>query len=91
MPEKIALIEFHGGRCHLVADAGSVYDEARRIAAETGGSVAWTPDAAAAAEGADVLVTDYSSVMFDYSVTRRPMIFFVPDMDAYREALAQLA
>ena len=36
-PEKIALIEFHGGRCDLVADAGSVYDEARRIAAETGG------------------------------------------------------
>src|SRR5436853_268280 len=36
-PEKIALIEFHGGRCHLVTDAGSVYDEARRIAAETGG------------------------------------------------------
>ncbi|MCW2510605.1 MAG: Cysteine synthase, partial [Modestobacter sp.] len=35
--EKIALIEFHGGRCHLVADAGSVYDEARLIAAETGG------------------------------------------------------
>jgi cysteine synthase len=36
-PEKIALIEFHGGRCHLVEDAGTVYDEARRIAAETGG------------------------------------------------------
>jgi cysteine synthase A len=36
-PEKVELIEFHGGRCHLVADAGTVYDEARRIAAETGG------------------------------------------------------
>jgi cysteine synthase A len=36
-PEKVALIEFHGGRCHLVADAGTVYDEARRIAAEAGG------------------------------------------------------
>ncbi len=36
-PEKIALIEFHGGRCHLVSDAGTVYDEARRIATETGG------------------------------------------------------
>jgi cysteine synthase len=36
-PEKIALIEFHGGRCRLVADPGTVYDEARRIAAETGG------------------------------------------------------
>jgi cysteine synthase A len=36
-PEKIALIEFHGGRCHLVADPRTVYDEARRIATETGG------------------------------------------------------
>jgi cysteine synthase A len=36
-PEKVALIEFHGGRCHIVADAASVYDEARRVAAETGG------------------------------------------------------
>ncbi len=36
-PEKIALIEFHGGRCHLVDDPGTVYDEARRLAAETGG------------------------------------------------------
>jgi cysteine synthase A len=36
-PEKVALIEFHGGRCHLVDDAATVYDEAWRIAAETGG------------------------------------------------------
>lgn len=36
-PEKIALIEFHGGRCHLVPDPTSVYDEARRIAEESGG------------------------------------------------------
>lgn len=36
-PEKIALIEREGGRCHLVADAGAVYDEAVRLATETGG------------------------------------------------------
>jgi len=36
-PEKISLIEFYGGRCHLVDDAGAVYDEARRLEAETGG------------------------------------------------------
>jgi cysteine synthase A len=36
-PEKIDLIEFHGGRCHLVADPSTAYDEARRIAADTGG------------------------------------------------------
>ncbi len=35
--EKIALIEFYGGQCHLVDDAGAVYDEARRLEAETGG------------------------------------------------------
>jgi ornithine carbamoyltransferase len=35
-----------------------VLDRAARIAAETGGSVRWTPDPAAAAEGAHVLATD---------------------------------
>jgi cysteine synthase A len=36
-PEKIALIEAQGGRCHLVEDPATVYDEARRIAAENKG------------------------------------------------------
>ena len=36
-PEKIALIEFYGGRCHFVEQAGEVYDAARAIAHETGG------------------------------------------------------
>ncbi len=36
-PEKIALIEWYGGSCAFVDSAGEVYDEARRIAAETGG------------------------------------------------------
>jgi CDP-glycerol glycerophosphotransferase (TagB/SpsB family) len=34
---------------------------------------------------ADAMITDYSSVMFDYSVTGRPMIFFVPDLAKYRD------
>ncbi|WP_406281282.1 PLP-dependent cysteine synthase family protein [Embleya sp. NBC_00896] len=36
-PEKIELIEFHGGRCHLVDDASTVYDVSRALAAESGG------------------------------------------------------
>ena len=36
---------------------------------------------------ADVLVTDYSSVMFDYSVLERPMVFFVQDLERYRDTL----
>jgi len=34
---------------------------------------------------ADLLITDYSSMMFDYSVTRRPMIFFTPDFEEYTD------
>jgi cysteine synthase A len=35
--EKIAQIEFYGGRCHLVDSANAVYDEARTLAEQTGG------------------------------------------------------
>ena len=35
--EKRRLIEFHGGRCHLVDDPRTVYETAARLAAETGG------------------------------------------------------
>lgn len=36
-PEKIALIEFFGGRCHLIDAAGQVGAEAQRLARETAG------------------------------------------------------
>jgi CDP-glycerol glycerophosphotransferase len=35
---------------------------------------------------ADVLVTDYSSAMFDYAVLDRPIVLHVPDWAAYRVA-----
>jgi CDP-glycerol glycerophosphotransferase (TagB/SpsB family) len=34
---------------------------------------------------ADLLITDYSSMMFDYSVTGRPMLFFTPDIEEYTD------
>src|SRR5437763_16279730 len=33
---------------------------------------------------ADVLVTDYSSIMFDYAVLDRPVVIHAPDWDEYR-------
>jgi cysteine synthase len=36
-PEKISLIEFQGGKCHLVGDPTQVVYEARRLAGELGG------------------------------------------------------
>ncbi|MEH0937847.1 bifunctional glycosyltransferase/CDP-glycerol:glycerophosphate glycerophosphotransferase [Micromonospora psammae] len=35
---------------------------------------------------ADVLVTDYSSAMFDYAVLDRPIVVYAPDRDAYQLA-----
>lgn len=36
-PEKIAAIQFYGGRCHLVPSAHAVYGESERLARELGG------------------------------------------------------
>jgi CDP-ribitol ribitolphosphotransferase len=41
------------------------------------------PDINALLLAADVLVTDYSSVIFEYALLGRPMVFFAPDLEAY--------
>jgi CDP-glycerol glycerophosphotransferase len=35
----------------------------------------------------DVLITDYSSLFFDYAQLRRPMLFFTYDLENYRDVL----
>lgn len=35
----------------------------------------------------DVLITDYSSVFFDYAILNRPIVFFVHDLAEYRDKL----
>lgn len=34
----------------------------------------------------DVLITDFSSVYIDYEILKRPILFFLPDIDEYRKA-----
>lgn len=38
----------------------------------------------------DVVVTDYSSLMFDFAVTKRPCFLYVPDLDEYLKRERQL-
>jgi CDP-glycerol glycerophosphotransferase len=35
----------------------------------------------------DILVTDYSSVFFDYAILRRPIVFYAYDLERYRDQL----
>jgi len=38
----------------------------------------------------DVLVTDYSSALFDYAVLDRPMVYFMYDLESYRDEVRGL-
>jgi CDP-glycerol glycerophosphotransferase len=35
--------------------------------------------------GADILISDYSSVFFDFSILERPMFCYAPDLETYQE------
>ena len=45
------------------------------------------PDVAELYLAADVMITDYSSTMFDFAVTGKPMVFFTYDHAAFRDEL----
>jgi CDP-glycerol glycerophosphotransferase len=45
------------------------------------------PDIAELYLAADVLVSDYSSAVYDFAVTGKPILLFAPDLDRYRDAV----
>jgi CDP-glycerol glycerophosphotransferase len=45
------------------------------------------PESADLYLAADLLVTDYSSAMFDFAVTGKPMLFYTYDLEHYRDDL----
>jgi CDP-glycerol glycerophosphotransferase len=63
---------------------------AGRLAIPPGAPVIDVSDRAESAElylAADMLVTDYSSAMFDFAVTGKPMVFYTYDLEHYRDDL----
>ncbi|WP_030201275.1 CDP-glycerol glycerophosphotransferase family protein [Streptomyces sp. NRRL S-87] len=53
--------------------------------------VSWLPDPAALLLVADVLVTDYSSLMCDFTLTGRPVLLHTPDLEDYRDRVRGLS
>ncbi|MGX2997257.1 CDP-glycerol glycerophosphotransferase family protein [Streptomyces sp. JNUCC 64] len=75
--DHVLLVRRHSNTVDAVPGAGDgfVYD------------VSEYPDIAELYLAADVMVTDYSSVMFDYAHLKRPMLFFTYDLEHYRDTL----
>lgn len=61
------------------------------VAADRVLDVTGYPDVSDLLALADVLVTDYSSVMFDFSATGRPMVFHVADAEHYEREVRGFA
>src|SRR3712207_4483149 len=49
--------------------------------------VSWYPDVHELYLAADVMITDYSSTMFDFAITGKPMLFYTYDLEHYRDTL----
>jgi CDP-glycerol glycerophosphotransferase len=75
--DHVLLVRLHSNIVDGVPNAGDgfVYD------------VSLYPEIAELYLISDVMVTDYSSAMFDYANTRRPMLFFTYDLADYRDRL----
>jgi CDP-glycerol glycerophosphotransferase len=74
----------------LVRRHAKVADEVRDADGEFARDVSLWPDVNELMLVTDVLVTDYSSLLFDFAVTRRPMLFFTYDLEDYRDRLRGL-
>ena len=75
--DAVVLVRGHSRTLHPGRDS-----EGPRVVDVTG-----FPDTSQLLLAADALITDYSSVMFDFSATGKPMYFLVPDMAHYRGEL----
>ena len=71
----------------LVRGHSSTWEHGRDHTASGLLDVTGYPDVSDLLLVADVLVTDYSSVMFDWVSTGRPIVFHVPDLARYRSEL----
>jgi len=80
-----ALVHERTGATVLVRSHSNAAAARGRLAAPGVVDVTTHPNITALLAAADVLVTDYSSVMFDFAVTGRPQVLLVPDVAQYRD------
>ena len=75
------------GHVTLIRGHSRTLRPGRNVRASNVIDVTGYPDVADLFLVADALITDYSSVMFDFSVTGKPIFFYTPDLAHYGEQL----
>lgn len=63
----------------------AVYDRIRDEISEYPFIVPATIDANVILSATDILISDYSSIYFDFLVTGKPVLFYIPDVENYKE------
>ncbi len=76
VPDAVVLVRGH----YNAAGAADAFAGRDRVL-----DVTRYPDIAPLLCATDVLVTDYSSVMFDFALLDRPMVLLTPDLEHYRD------
>jgi CDP-ribitol ribitolphosphotransferase len=88
-PELLDIAALHralGGEYRLIVRLHPFVKSAMRIPPEVGDFVvdaSAEPDANEVMLAGDILVSDYSSIIFEYALLNRPMAFLAPDLAAY--------
>jgi CDP-ribitol ribitolphosphotransferase len=88
-PELLDIAALHralGSEYRLILRLHSFVKSAMRIPPEVGDFVvdaSAEPDANEVLLAGDILVSDYSSIIFEYALLNRPMAFLAPDLAAY--------
>ena len=86
MLDTVRLAESLGEEWVVLSRAHYFYDVGQPVAAIAGRVIDVTSHGSIEqlCLAADLLVTDYSSVMFDYGVLDRPILIYAPDWETYR-------
>ena len=71
-------------RMHVLVSSGLEIPES---ASESVYDVSAYPEIQELHLASDVLITDYSSVFFDFAILQRPIVFFAYDLERYRDTL----
>lgn len=70
----------------LIKPHQTVYKEVKRQRAEMPYMVPASIDTNTLLTAVDILISDYSSIYFDFLVTGRPILFYIPDLAVYQES-----